>query len=132
MSATGQPDPDLPATSEVEGPAVRGLALLVRLALEVALLVGAAWSAWTAADGAWWRWPATVMAPIVIGVAWAAWLSPRARRRPAEPVRFGIEALLFGVVGAWLWGHGHPWLGVTLVGAWAVDRAVIATTARRR
>ncbi|WP_425953902.1 YrdB family protein [Xylanimonas sp. McL0601] len=132
MTAMGQPDPDLPSGLDVTSSGWRGVALLVRFVLELALLAGVAWSVWTACGEHWWRWPAAAIAPVVVGIMWGAWLSPRAPHRPAEPVRVLIEALLFGGVGGMLWWHGHPWLGVALAGAWALDRAVIATSSRPR
>ena len=132
MTATGQPDPDLSSALDVASAGWRGVALLVRFALELALLAGVAWTAWTASGAHWWRWPAVVLAPVALGILWSAFLSPRAPRRPAEPVRVLIEAVLFGGVGGMLWWHGHPWLGVALAGTWALDRAVIATSSRPR
>ncbi|ACZ30477.1 hypothetical protein Xcel_1446 [Xylanimonas cellulosilytica DSM 15894] len=126
MTATAQPDPDLPAPSEGGHPAVRGVALLARFLLELALLAGVWWCVFTASGDHWWRWLLAGLAPVAVGIAWGAWLSPRAPYKPAEPVRVLIEALLFGGLGSALWALGHPWVGVALAGAWAVDRAVLS------
>ncbi len=130
MTATAQPDPDLPAPPEGDHPAVRGVALLTRFALELALFAGASWGAFAASSHHWWQWPAAILAPAAVVVAWGAWLSPRARHRPPEPTPVLIEAALFGAVGALLWGLGHPVLGAVLAGGWLVDRVVLAAVRR--
>jgi hypothetical protein len=132
MTATGQPDPDLPATLDMASAGLRGVALLVRFALELALLAGAAWGAWTASGDHWWRWVFVWLAPLAVATVWGTWLSPRAPRKPAEPVCVLLEAALFGGVAALLWWQGHPWPAVALAGAWALDRAVLATASRPR
>lgn len=129
MTATGQPDPDLGPTAEGPGAVVRGLALLTRFALEIALLVAVAWCAYAAA-GPGLRWPAAVLAPIVVGVVWGMWLSPRAAHRPSPVVRVLIEAVLFGGAGVVLWALGHPLPGGLLAWAWVVDRAALAVVPR--
>jgi hypothetical protein len=127
MTATGQPDPDVGPAQAGAAATVRGVALLVRFLLELALYVGVAYSAYWASHGGWARGIAAGVAVVAVGVVWSAWLSPRAPHKPPRRFRVLIEAVLFGGCGAALWALGHPWAGAALAGAWAVDRAVLAS-----
>lgn len=126
MTATGQPDPDFGPSQTGTAATVRGVALLMRFVLELALYVGVAYSAYWASDGGWARGIAAGAAVVAVGVVWSAWLSPRAPHKGSRGVRVLVEAVLFGGCGAALWALGHPWAGAALAAAWAVDRAVLA------
>lgn len=106
---------------------VRGVALIVRFLLELALLTGAAVFAWrTGPDG--WRWAAMVLAPVVVAVFWGLFLAQKARVVLAEPVRFVLEAALFLGIGAGLIAVGLTWPAVVGVALWAADRLILAVT----
>ncbi|PZR52503.1 hypothetical protein DNL40_11490 [Xylanimonas oleitrophica] len=139
MSATEQPresvhgaDPDLGCALDVEHQVVRGVAMVLRFLLEIAMLVAVGWCAWATVVPHGWRWAAASLAPVVVAALWATYLSPRAPRRPSETVRVLVELVLFFGAGAWLWTLGQPVLGAALALAWLVDRAVIATSSRPR
>jgi hypothetical protein len=126
MTATGQPDPDVGPAQEGTAATVRGVALLVRFLLELALYVAVASCVYTISGG-WWRGIAAGAAVVAVGVVWSRWLSRRAPHRPSERVRVLGEVLLFVGCGAALATIGRPWLGVALAAAWAVDRLVLAS-----
>lgn len=126
MTGPGEPDPDFPPAREGGRAQARGVALVLRFALELALLFAVGWCAGTAAGSHWWRWVVALGATVVVAVVWGSWLSPRAPHRPSEPVRFLVEAMLFLGTGGWLWALGHPLLGAALAGLWLVDRVVLA------
>jgi len=126
MTGPGEPDPDFSPAPEGRAAEVRGVALVVRFALELALFFAVGWCAWTAAGDHWWRWLLAVAAPVAAGVMWGSWLSPRAPHRPPEPVRVLIEAVLFLGVGGWLWALGRPVPGAALAALWVLDRVVLA------
>ncbi|WP_165350492.1 YrdB family protein [Xylanimonas protaetiae] len=127
MTATGQPDPDLGPVQEGPAAIVRGVALLARFLLELALYVTVAYVVYTVSGRGSLRGIAAGAAVVAVGAVWSVWLSRRATHRPAEPVRLLLEVLLFAGCGAALWGLGHPVLGAALVAAWVADRVVLAS-----
>ena len=102
------------------------VALTMRFLLELALLASAAYLAWTVVPG-WWRWPAAVLAVVVIGVVWGLFLSPKASIEIHPVVALALEAALFGGVGAAL-AFATPLLIPVVIGVavWAVDRIALA------
>lgn len=126
MTGPGEPDPDFPPAHEGGRAEARGVALVVRFALELLLFFAVGWCAWTVAGEHWWRWLVGLAAPVVVAVMWGSWLSPRAPHRPSEPLRVVIEAVLFLGVGGWLWALGHPLPGAALAVLWLLDRVVLA------
>jgi hypothetical protein len=104
---------------------VRGIALVVRFLLELALLVGAGAAALLLLPDPW-RWIVMVLAPAAIAVVWGLALSPRRRYDITGPGRVALETLLFAGTGLALVAAG-PWLpAVVGVGVWAIDRFALA------
>jgi hypothetical protein len=92
-----------PSSSVVPAPLVGGL-LAVRFASELALLAAAAW-----AVGARLHSPAPAAlagagAALVVAAVWGVWVAPASRRRLADPLRLGIEIVLFAGVAVALLG----------------------------
>ena len=92
-----------PSPSVVPGPLVGGL-LAVRFVSELALLAGAAWAA-----GARLKSPAPAallgaVAALAVATVWGLWVAPASRRRLADPLRLGIEIVLFAGVAVALLG----------------------------
>lgn len=101
------------------------IALMVRFALEIALLLGVAAIAWHTAPG-WWQWPATIGAPVLVAILWGLLLSPKAPAGLPEPAKLVIEAALFVGAGACLFLIGYPIHAGVGVILWIVDRIAIA------
>ena len=127
MTAMGQPDPDLGPAQTGSAATVRGVALLARFLIEIALFVGVGYSVDRASDGGWQRGVVAACAVVAVAVVWAAFLSPRAPYKSSRGIRVAVEAVLFGGCGAALWALGHPWAGAALAAVWAVDRVVLAS-----
>ena len=92
-----------PSPSVVPGPLVGGL-LGVRFASELALLAAAAWAA-----GARLHSPAPAalagaVTALAVATVWGLWVAPASRRRLADPLRLGIEIVLFAGVAVALLG----------------------------
>lgn len=102
------------------------VALTVRFLLELALLAGAAYLAWTTVPG-WGRWPVAALAVVVIGVVWGLFLSPKAAIVVHPAAALVLEAALFVGVGAAL-AFATPMLIPAVIGVvvWAVDRVALA------
>ena len=77
--------------------------LTVRFACEVALVVALVW----------WGWPLLGIALGAAAIAvWAAWIAPKARRRLADPLRLGLELVLFAAATAAFWAVGQHTVAV--------------------
>ena len=86
-----------PSSSVVPAPLVVGL-LAVRFVSELALLAAAAWAA-----GAHLHSPAPAAlagaaAALVVAGVWGLWVAPKSGRRLPDPLRLGIEIVLFVAV----------------------------------
>lgn len=110
-------------TGELRG--ARGVALVVRFLLELALLAGAAaWMLRALPDP--WGWIATVVLLVGIGVIWGLLLAPRRPFEVGGAARLLVEAALFVGVGVGLATTG-AWLVAALgVALWALDRLALA------
>ena len=103
----------------------RGVALVVRFLLELALLIGAGAAALLLLSDPG-RWIVMVLAPAAIAVAWGLALSPRRRFDITGPGRVALETLLFAGTGLALAVAG-PWQPAVIgVAAWAIDRIALA------
>ena len=102
---------------------------MVRFALELALLAGAATAAWRLLPGGA-GWLAAIAAVIVIAVLWGLFLSPKAIVDIRRAGRMILETVLFGAVAAALWATGLGGFGVTLAGVWILDRIALAALRR--
>jgi hypothetical protein len=103
----------------------RGVALVVRFLLELALLVGAGAAALLLLPDPW-RWIVMVLAPAAIAVVWGLTLSPRRRYDLTGPGRVALETLLFVGTGAALAVAGSWVPAVVGVTVWVIDRIALA------
>lgn len=95
---------------------MKGLALLVRFLLELALL-----AACVVALG----WLVGLGVAVLVAVVWGLFLAPRARLVLATPVRLAIEIGLFVLAGVALVATGQLAFGLVLVGVYALDRLAL-------
>lgn len=87
---------------------------VVRFVSEMAMLAALAFVGWRLGDGG---FPGVLLAlsmPVVAAVAWGAFVGPRAARRLNDPVRLGLELVLFGVAVAGLAVYGTWFLAIVL------------------
>ena len=92
-----------PPPSGTPGPLVGGL-LAVRFVSEMALLAAAAWAAGAHLSS---PAPAALLgaaAALVVATVWGLWVAPASRRRLTDPLRLGIEIVLFAGVAVALLG----------------------------
>jgi hypothetical protein len=104
---------------------IKALNLALRFVLELCLLVALGYWGFRL-DGGWpLRLVAGLGAPLMAGVVWGAFVAPRARRRLAEPWRFALEMVLFGLGAAALWGAGRPALALLLIVIFLPNRLLV-------
>lgn len=102
------------------------IALTVRFLLELALLAGTAYLAWWLVPG-WWRWPAAIVAVVLVAVVWGLFLSPKAAVPLSLIAALAVEASLFlGLAAALIAIPGFVFPAVVGVGVWIVDRIALA------
>lgn len=104
---------------------MHSIALVVRFLLELALLAGIAFLALQLVS-AWWRWPAAVLAVLLVATLWGLFLSPKARISLPAAVAVAIEAALFLGVATGLAITGSGLAAVIGVITWCIDRIVLA------
>jgi hypothetical protein len=97
---------------------VRALVLTVRFGTELALLAVLAVAGANAAAPVAVRLILAGIGPVLAAVLWGMIISPKARRRPSDPLRLAIEIVLFLVAGALLALAGYA--------VWAVIFALVA------
>ena len=94
------------------------LSLGVRFLLELVLLGSLAWWGFTLDAPLAVRILAGLAAPALAGVVWGRWIAPRATGRAQDPLRFGLETVL------WIAGAGA--LAQVASVTWAVVFLVLA------
>jgi Protein of unknown function (DUF2568) len=108
-----------PSVSNRRDLAMKTLAA-IRFLLELAVIAG------LAVAGARWSWLIAVLAPIVLVAIWSALVAPKARHRLSDPLRLGLEILLFAVAGTVIALAGYVIGGVVI----SVSSAVVAVALR--
>ncbi|GAA5149691.1 hypothetical protein GCM10025768_13220 [Microbacterium pseudoresistens] len=111
----------------VDASPLRGIALVLRFLLELALLVAVAMFAWHLAPADW-GWLTAAVAVVVVAVLWGLLLSPKARYDIRPAGRFAVELVLFAGAAAGFVVIGFGIAGVTGFAVWAIDRLVLALT----
>jgi uncharacterized protein DUF2568 len=102
---------------------VIGLAnLTVRFLLELLLLAALAWWGFSLDAPVLVRILAGLAAPLAGAAVWGLWIAPRARNRLRDPLRFGIETVLWvagagAVAAVWSTAAGVVFLVLALVTA---------------
>lgn len=107
---------------------IRGAALTVRFVLELCLVAAMGVIAWELASSGW-SWVLAALAIVAVSAVWGMFLSPKAVVKLPGWAALLIETALFLGAGAGLWLLGFQGLAVLGVVVWAVDRAIVATTA---
>jgi hypothetical protein len=92
-----------PSPPGLPRPLVGGL-LGVRFVSELALLAAAAWAAGSHVSSTPVAALLGVVAALVVATVWSFWVAPASRRRLADPLRLGVEVVLFTAVAAALLG----------------------------
>ncbi len=108
-----------------DAPPALAIALAVRFALEIALLVGVATVAYHLFPE-WWGWLIAIGAVVVVAVLWGVLLSPKAVVPLPAAARLVIEAALFIGVGVCLFSIGYGVLAAIGVVVWIADRIALA------
>jgi Protein of unknown function (DUF2568) len=78
----------------------RASLLTLRFLTELALLAVLAAAGAQASTGLGWRVLLAILAPVAAMIVWGLAIGPRAPRRLGDPLRFGVEVVLFGVAAA--------------------------------
>ncbi|MGE5691234.1 MAG: DUF2568 domain-containing protein [Pseudomonadota bacterium] len=94
------------------------LNLAVRFGLELVLLVALAWRGFTLDAPLLVRILVGLAAPAAAVAVWARWIAPRAAGRLADPLRFGVETVL------WIAGAGA--LAAVAGAGWGIAFLVLA------
>jgi predicted lysophospholipase L1 biosynthesis ABC-type transport system permease subunit len=106
-------------------PAIASANLVARFLCELAALAAlAVWGAQASDD------PAVkvllgVTAPLLLAAVWGMWVAPRSARRAPDPLRAGIEVLVFGAAVAGLVDAGHTAFAVALAVLAAITGALV-------
>lgn len=101
------------------GLAVKTIAAL-RFLLELAMVAG------LVVAGARWSWIMAVLAPLAVVAIWGTLVAPKARHRLPDPLRLGLEIVLFAVVGTVLARAGYVIGGVVI----SVSSVIVAVLLR--
>lgn len=113
------------------GAAIAGANLGLRFLLEIAMLVAFGYWGFATGDAIWQRVVLGLGAPLLALVAWGALVAPRAPRRLTDPLRLGVEIVLFVLAGLALWAADAPGWGIALVIVAAINIAVLAAYHQR-
>lgn len=70
-------------------------------------------------------WLIALAAAVAVAVVWGRWIAPSSSRRLDDPERYGLQVVLFVIVGSLVAWGGQPWLGL---GFALVSSAVLAAT----
>jgi hypothetical protein len=92
---------------------VRAINLGVRFLLEMAALTAFAYWGARVVDTPL-RWALAVGAPLAMALAWGRWIAPKAAARLEDPLRLGVEVLIFGAAALALVDTGLTDLGIVL------------------
>jgi hypothetical protein len=103
----------------------RGVALVVRFLLELALIAGAGAAGLLLFPDPW-RWVASVLVPVAIAVVWGLLLAPRRRFDIGQVGRVFVETVLFVGTGVALAFAGLVATAIIGVLIWAIDRISLA------
>jgi len=100
---------------------VRAANLAVRFVLEIAALVALGLWGWNAPGPVAVQVIAAAVTPLAAAVVWGTWVAPKAPRRLPDPLRLGIEVLVFGNAVVGLLATGHPGWAVALAATYALN-----------
>jgi hypothetical protein len=100
---------------------VRAVNLGVRFLLELAALAALGVWGWHAPGPVAVQVLAAAVTPLATAMVWGTWVAPKARRRLPDPLRLGVEVLVFGNAVVGLLVTGLPGLALALGVAYAVN-----------
>ena len=100
---------------------MRGINLGLRFILEVAVLVALAIWGFGSSDSLIVQLLLGLGVPVLAMAVWGAFISPKASRRLDDPVRVGIEVVIFGLGTVALVAAGLPLPGLLLAAAAAIS-----------
>lgn len=102
-----------------------GLLSAIRFFLELSLLGALGYWGFTLD----YSWPVRILsglgAPLAAAAVWGLLVAPRAPNQLDDPLRFGLEVILFAVGGLALYLADRPALGVLLFVLFLIDRVAL-------
>lgn len=104
---------------------VRGIALTVRFASELAMLAALAVGGHALAPGAA-GWALALALPVLAGLTWGLFVAPKAVRPVPVAARLAIEALLFGGA-TWALAHAAHSVLAAILGVAACTSSLVCT-----
>jgi hypothetical protein len=110
---------------------VKSVNLGVRFLLEVAALVALAIWGWRASDTAAVSIALAIAAPVAMALVWGRWVAPTASHRLDDPLRLGVEVVIFATAALALVAAGLPNLGIVLAGAAALSLTLMVLWEQR-
>lgn len=104
---------------------LRIINMTVRFVLELCMLAALAYWGFQL-DGGWLvRVAVGIGAPLLAATVWGLLIAPKAKRRLAEPWRFLVELVLFGLAAAALVGVARPSLAIALLVVYLLNRLLV-------
>lgn len=104
---------------------LRIINMTVRFVLELCMLAALAYWGFQL-DGGWLvRVAVGIGAPLLTATVWGLLIAPKAKRRLAEPWRFLVELVLFGLAAAALVGVARPSLAIALLVVYLLNRLLV-------
>lgn len=104
---------------------MRAANLAVRFLLELCALAALGVWGWHAPGPLAVRLVAAAAAPLAGAMVWGTWVAPKAPRRLPDPLRLGVELLVFGNAVVGLLATGNPGWALALAAAYAVSVALM-------
>ena len=104
---------------------LRIINMTVRFVLELCMLAALAYWGFQLAGGWLLRLAAGIGAPLLAATVWGLLIAPKAKRRLADPWRFIVELVLFGLATAALVGIGRPSLAILLLVVYLINRLLV-------
>lgn len=113
------------------GEPVSSANLAFRFVLEIASLIALAYGGWRLGSGISGQLLLALGAPLTFVAIWGVFISPKAPRRIADPVRLGLEVLLFAGVTIMIAASSFPLVAAAFAIAVAANLAAMATWGQR-
>lgn len=105
--------------------------LAFRFVLELVSLVALAYGGWRLGSGVTGQLLLAFGGPLAFVAVWGVFISPKAPRRIADPVRLGVEVLLFAGVTTVIAATGFPVVAGAFAMAVAVNLAAMVIWGQR-
>jgi len=105
--------------------ALKSANLGLRLLLELAALAALGYWGFHTGKAMWVRWVLALGAPILAAVLWVTFVAPESWIAVSEPVRLGVEVVVFGAAVAGLARSGRITLAVVLAALVLINRTLM-------